>query len=224
MQIKRTLRRCLRNKWSRIQPHTGLRGLDKKLLQYCDFENGFFVEAGANDGINQSNTYFLEKRRGWIGILIEPIPSLAAQCRVNRKAIIEEFALVAPSDVGAIQMLDLDLMSIVRSTHTSQTDFLQHIKDAEIVQDVKSSLVNVAGTTLTKILEKNNYPQIDLLSLDVEGYEIEVLKGLDLDKTTPNLILIETRKIKVVKELLGNKYRLIEQLSHHDYLFGITSA
>ena len=131
---------------------------------------------------------------------------------------------MAPSDVGAIQMLDLDLMSIVRSTHTSQTDFLQHIKDAEIVQDVKSSLVNVTGTTLTKILEKHNYPEIDLLSLDVEGYEIEVLKGLDLDKTTPNLILIETRKIKVVKELLGNKYRLIEQLSHHDYFFGITSA
>ena len=47
--------------------------IDDKLEKYLDFRNGFFVEAGAYDGVDQSNTYYLEKEKGWNGILIEPI-------------------------------------------------------------------------------------------------------------------------------------------------------
>ena len=46
--------------------------LDKKLQRYIDYYNGYFVELGANDGINQSNTFFFEKKRNWKGVLIEP--------------------------------------------------------------------------------------------------------------------------------------------------------
>ena len=53
-----------------------LNALDDKLAQYLDFNNGYFVEAGANDGFKQSNTFYLENARGWKGALIEPIPEL----------------------------------------------------------------------------------------------------------------------------------------------------
>ena len=47
-----------------------LDGLDAKLEQHLDFDGGFFVEAGANDGLTQSNTYYFERWRGWRGLLV----------------------------------------------------------------------------------------------------------------------------------------------------------
>jgi hypothetical protein len=49
-----------------------LNDLDKQLEKYLNFDNGYFVELGANDGVNQSNTLFFERFRGWTGILVEP--------------------------------------------------------------------------------------------------------------------------------------------------------
>ena len=45
--------------------------LDKKLQRYIDYYDGYSVELRANDGINQSNTFFFEKKRNWKGVLIE---------------------------------------------------------------------------------------------------------------------------------------------------------
>ena len=65
--------------YRRLDPWTGLNGLqDKKVLKYLPTAPGFFIEAGANDGLKQSNTFYLESRRGWRGLLVEPIPELAS--------------------------------------------------------------------------------------------------------------------------------------------------
>jgi len=55
----------------------------KNMLKYIDYPNGFFIEAGANDGIAQSYTYELEKN-GWRGILIEPSSEAFENCMLNR--------------------------------------------------------------------------------------------------------------------------------------------
>src|SRR4051812_36881077 len=49
------------------KPYTALYDMDRKLAKYLDFRGGTFIEAGANDGIAQSNTYYLEKHLGWTG-------------------------------------------------------------------------------------------------------------------------------------------------------------
>ena len=46
--------------------------LDKKMLNYINFENRYYIEIGANDGLINSNTYYFEKNLNWKGILIEP--------------------------------------------------------------------------------------------------------------------------------------------------------
>ena len=66
------------------QYKTGLNQIDQQLLQYLDYSGGFFVELGANDGIRQSNTLFLEKKKHWKGLLIEPFPERAKECEKNR--------------------------------------------------------------------------------------------------------------------------------------------
>ena len=49
-----------------------LNDLDKKMLKYINFRNGFFIEMGANDGVNQSNSFYYDKSLGWNGVLVEP--------------------------------------------------------------------------------------------------------------------------------------------------------
>ena len=61
-----------------------LDGIDDKLRKYLDFKNGFFIEAGANDGYSRSNTYYLEKKLGWTGLLVEGIPELYVKCVKRR--------------------------------------------------------------------------------------------------------------------------------------------
>ena len=63
-----------------------LYGMDLALDRIIDRTDGVFLEAGGFDGYTQSNTYYLERHRGWHGILVEPVPELAAQARRNRPA------------------------------------------------------------------------------------------------------------------------------------------
>src|SRR5262245_47416510 len=77
---------------------TGLRGLDRRVAAYLLRDSGVFVEAGANDGVEQSNTYVLERYRKWRGLLVEPVPELADACRRNRPNAVVECAALVPFD------------------------------------------------------------------------------------------------------------------------------
>lgn len=52
--------------------YIGLNELDRMILKYINYDGGFYVELGANDGITQSNTKHFEIYKNWTGILIEP--------------------------------------------------------------------------------------------------------------------------------------------------------
>jgi FkbM family methyltransferase len=79
----------------------------------------------------------------------------------------------------------------------------------------------VPAMNLESILEKANAPSLmDFFSLDVEGHELEVLKGLNHTKFRFKYILIETSEFATISSFLNNaRYHFIEKLSHHDYLF-----
>lgn len=198
-----------------------LNGLDEKLARYLDYRNGFFIEAGANDGYSQSNTYYLENSMGWSGILIEGIPDLAEMCRKNRaRSKVVGCALVADQEATTtVKMRFANLMSVVEGSLGERTD--EHVQLGLKVQNLAESYeVNVPTRTLTSILDELAPGRpIDFFSLDVEGYELEVLRGLDLELHAPTFMLIETWKPDEVTELLRDRYEMIEQLSVHDYLF-----
>ena len=59
-------------------------GLDKKMLNYINYKNGFFIECGANDGVNQSVTWYFERALKWRGLLIEPIKEIFEELKKNR--------------------------------------------------------------------------------------------------------------------------------------------
>jgi FkbM family methyltransferase len=215
---------AIRPYYHRVDPWTGLGGIDRRLVEYLSDEPGFFIEAGANDGLRQSNTYYLEQRRGWRGLLIEPVPRLAARCSNNRpQATVVSAALVAPRDSGRlVPMQDVDLMSIVHGARGNAALDEDHIVAGEAVQRFKRRALSVVGQTLSSVIDQVGLPRIDLLSLDVEGYELNVLKGLDLARHAPQWILIETAHPHLVGALLGVRYQAVGRLSHHDWLYSLT--
>jgi FkbM family methyltransferase len=151
-------------------------GMDRCIADLLG-RGGFFVEAGANDGFRQSNTYLLERFYGWRGLLVEPMPSLFEVCRRRREVRVENCAL--GREAGKIEMTYADLNSGVRERETVNWGWEEPYR------------LEVPVRTLTELLEDMDAPRPDLLSLDVEGYEPEALAGLDLDRYGPTYILIE---------------------------------
>jgi hypothetical protein len=88
----------------------GFNDIDAKLQRYLP-ATGTFLEAGANDGYTWSNTYYLERCKGWRGVLIEGIPALSEECRrLSLRSIMHNCALVEhgyPEDLVTMTYCDL---------------------------------------------------------------------------------------------------------------------
>lgn len=200
--------------------HPALHDMDRKLDGLLDRDGGFFVEAGGFDGYTQSNTYYLERFRGWQGVLVEPMPELAEQARLNRpRAKVLQCALVSSDYSGeTIEMEFADLMSTVTGLHDP------HWTAYGLVlgwQDRRKE--RVPGRSLSDILDELGSPEVDLLSLDVEGYESQALGGLELSRHAPMWILIEMHDLTAgrdqVSPILGDRYVEHGQLSPLDVLY-----
>ena len=212
------VRQWLRPLYRSIRPYASLNSLDRRIEKHLP-STGVFIEAGANDGLNQSNTLFLARKYGWCGILIEPVPRLHARCLKNRKdSLCINVALVSPEDSGNfIEMIDVDLMTQVKQSKSFAANEAK-LKAGETVQGIKRSEISVRGRTLSEVIDDSPFEVIDLLSLDVEGFELEVLQGITRESHFPNWILIETNNLEGVSEILKDRYLLVEKLSDHDYL------
>jgi FkbM family methyltransferase len=221
MDLARLRRRVAEALGSDRYSHLALNQLDRKLRRYLDYRDGFFVEAGANDGLAQSNTYWFETFRGWRGVLVEGVPELAAACRHNRPlARLFNCALVADASITDVTMKTANLMSVVAGSFGSAEAERQHLERGLAVQRLAAVReVKVPARTLTSILEAAALPRVDLLSLDVEGYELQALHGLDLGRFAPGYILVEVRSLAQMDALLGSAYDRVDQLSHHDHLY-----
>ena len=211
--------------WKRYS-RPALHDIDRKLERYLGFSGGYFVEAGANDGYTQSNTYYLERFRGWRGVLVEPLPELAAICRRERPRSHVFCCALVGQDYGrtTAPMLAANLMSLVRGAQKSPEGDARHCREAAAVQELEVREIEVPVRTLTSVLDEAGARAIDLLSLDVEGYELQVLAGLDLARYRPRYMLIEARFREEIDERLARDYVVADELSHHDVLYVARSA
>jgi hypothetical protein len=177
--------------------------------------NGYFIELGAADGVEFSNTYYLEKMLDWKGLLIEPNPNFYKDLQNNRTCSISN--------------------KLCWSIPNLEVDFLLNNNMSGIVNDnsgywVKENLskdkIQLKTHLLQDILEEHNAPNyIDFLSLDVDGAEYEILKSFSFDRYNIELICVEhnslydgTDKKNLIKSLLiENNYDLIKETIHDDF-------
>lgn len=197
--------------------------ITKRILEYIsNIDNGFYIEAGAYDGVLQSNTKFLEEEYNWTGILIEPSPKVFLELEKNRPNNINvNKCLVSPwhNSKTIKGAFDNGPMSSVGN--------IRNLKNVE--------LIDVECDTLENILDYYDIQKIDFMTVDTEGYELEVLQGLNLLKHRPLYIMIEiyeNQKNELFQFMEDMNYILLENItnynlldnpgwdgSHNDYLF-----
>ena len=222
--VGRVRRRLFERLGSARYSRPALYEMDRKLEPYLPFDGGFFVEAGANDGYVQSNTYYLEKFKSWKGILIEPIPELYELCLTERpQAKVFNCALVPKGHPErTVHMTYAGVMSLVAGAQGSNEADRAHADAGTMLGWDRNYEVEVPARTLTEVLDEAAPPEIDLLSLDVEGYEPDVLAGLDLDRWTPLYLLIEAvdeERRRRLDNLVGERYERVDRLSPFDVLY-----
>ena len=188
--------------------------------------NGFYLDVGAQNPISNNNTYLLFNR-GWNGINID----------LDIKNI-ELFNLARPDDIN--------LNHAISSSSMEKKLYFYHDKSPintlnHEVSNYQNSIVKetkiVKTTTLNTLLKKLNFNKdIDYMNVDVEGHEIDVFNGFDLERYKPSVISVEFLDLKmkklefrnndlsrvinsdIYKILNNNNYSLINWL-HADLIF-----
>ena len=225
--IKKLLPKIIRSKIEKnLKFFYSANSLDKKMLKYINYNNGTYIEVGANDGILQSNTYFYEKKKNWSGLLIEPIYKKFLQLKKNRsgKNFFANYALVSFNYKKKKILLEYSDLMTTTISKKNEIDINNNITTGKKHLNIyeKEKIFSAKTTTLNSLLKKNNMPEvIDFFSLDVEGYELEVLKGINFNIYKFRYILVEcinnSKKIKNFLQI--NNYKFVEKLSDIDYLF-----
>ncbi|MBS0191897.1 MAG: FkbM family methyltransferase [Planctomycetes bacterium] len=179
------------------------------LLLYDLFEGkpeGFFIEAGAFNGVDFSATYAFEQI-GWSGLLVEPIPERAEQCRSNRPfSRVVHAALGSPGDPPTVTLESTQdqfggMFSYVNTGSTHHNSMS--------TSGVPITSVKVPQVTLDSLLDSHQGP-IDLVILDVEDNELRVLAGFDMSRYRPRVFLVEDGSI-------GKNQPLHAALMRHQY-------
>jgi FkbM family methyltransferase len=170
--------------------------------------HGFFVEVGANDPIAGSQTYLLEQM-GWEGLLVEPQPECCERLRAQRpRSKVIQAACGSPAQRGKAPFFiaSADMLSSLRKpTHERSIRF--------------TTVAEVQIVTLDDVLEQNGSPKVDFLSIDVEECELDVLKGVDLARHRPRLILVEDYvfSLDVHRHLTRAGYRLVKRTGSNNW-------
>ena len=148
-----------------------------------------FVDVGCQNPISNNNTYLLYKKKKWSGVNID----------LDQKNI-DLFNLV--------RQRDINIKAAVSSGNFKKKIYFYHDKSAINTIEKKISLrqkakvkkiIDINTVTLNQLLIKNKIKKIDFLTIDVEGHEMSVLKGFNIKKFSPSLVVIEFLDLKMKK-------------------------
>ncbi len=179
-----------------------------------NWQNGYFVDIGASDGIIGSNTYLLEKFYKWQGICVDPNPVTLKSLCGARDTIISDLCVYRESG----KILPFKYLSDQSNFYGwNQRSGLDGYISDQIPVEMNSH--RVFTITLTDLLDLHNAPnKVDYVSIDVEGSEIEVLLGIDFSKYDITMFSIEyensDHRSKIHKIMTDNKYTRVDYDEH----------
>ena len=184
-------------------------------------EKGIYIDVGSHHPLINNNTYILYKR-GWKGINVD----------LDFNSI-DMFNYFRPEDhniqIALSNKISFTDLYFFHNRAAKNTITKSRGKGAKLIKSIKTD-------TLNNIIKnsKINTKKIDFLSIDVEGNELNVLKGLNFKKYRPKIISIEFIKPNVkefyqhdiknifksdiYKFMISKKYKLVNWI-HDDLIF-----
>lgn len=146
-------------------------------------QNGYFVEFGATNGVVYSNTLLLEKHFGWNGIVSEPAKSWYSDLLTNRSCIVENRCVWSESNKTLQFYEDETPFISTLERFINNDNFASHRKEAEIYE--------VNTISLNDLLDSHNAPtDIDYISIDTKGGEIDIISTFDFKKYNVSIFTI----------------------------------
>jgi len=175
------------------------------LNHFKNKNNGFYIDVGCYHPLHRNNTFLLHKN-GWSGINID-----------IHQFSIDLFNYLRPNDVN-LNCAVSNSNGVTKMFYQKKLSQLSTIdeKQAKIAFQGNIKTSEIKCFTLDAILEKLKFndKKIDLLDIDVEGADLKVLKGFNLEKFKPELICVETHEKEIkhseIYEYLSNfSYELV---------------
>jgi FkbM family methyltransferase len=163
---------------------------------------GYFIEIGANDPQNGSQTWQLEQL-GWTGLLVEPM-----QMHYDKLVSARPRSRVVRAACSSPEKRGTGTLHLAQ--HNGFNTLEKNVDD-QGVQYLNSETVRLVA--LDDLLNEQPPKRVDFLSIDVEGTELDVLKGFDLARWQPELLLIEDKVNNLHKHLYLKRhgYRLLRR-------------
>ncbi len=200
--------------------------LDLILSDYChNRSSATFIQVGANDGVMNDPVFSLVDKYNLNGILIEPQPDifrLLEKNYENKKS--DRFILVnaaISSSDGRRNLYRIRPDPSIPDWVTGLASFdrdviLKHANWSDAPPDLESliEIESVATITFPSLFEKYSINQVDILLIDVEGYDGEILRMFEVEKWLPSVIQFETKHlddrtiIATLKRLVAAGYKV----------------
>jgi FkbM family methyltransferase len=185
------------------------------------FQNGFFVDIGAHDGVTFNNTLYFEKYNNWTGINIEPLSHVFSELQKNRPNCINYNCAI--SNVSGTS-------DFILATGPEMLSGLQEYYDPRHSNRLNYHITHEGGSRqVVKVQTEraedvfNCTKRIHLLSIDVEGAEFEVIKSINFEKVFIDVIIFENNypdvSVPIVEYLKKKGY--IEFTKHTSDIFMI---
>lgn len=176
-------------------------GEDTILLEiFRNRSTGFCAEVGAHDGVTGSTTLAFE-RIGWQCLLVEPNPDLTEHIQRNRSCTLATRAASAAEGSAVFYVADHAVMSTLDIGRRQR-----RVSGA----GGRLRAIEVQTARLDTLLADAGFEHLDFLTIDVEGHELEVLKGFTLERFTPRVVIIEEevpyRRSKVARHMCAHGY------------------
>lgn len=172
---------------------------------------GFYVDIGAYHPVTYSNTFLLHKR-GWRGINIDPNPETIRLFQLARKEDVNlQCAVASTSKEYVYNIFNMSAVNTIDDTHAAHWS---SVEGFEIVTQQ-----NIIAIPLKEILN-NHLPlnmKIDFMNIDVEGFDLEVLKSNDWNKYRPTLIMVEEQLMKKTDFEKSEILQFMDQVQYKIY-------
>jgi len=166
---------------------------------------GFFVDVGAHDGVDISNTFILEKRYRWRGICIEGNPLTFAALSRNREADCVNVCI--DSQRRTVKFAPRGVSGGIVSGDTDNREWT----DAPL---------EVEALPLVEVLEAHGVPKtIDYLSIDIEGAEDRALLGFPFERYTFNCLTVERPSAALRERFRQADYLLVKEIPELDCFY-----